>query len=192
MTNADEHDIMKADEGRVEQMHTDYCEHLAAGNRRSPFYILSDEDIAAIKQDIAAIEADEKEFVFNSVSVRGTCFLARDGKVHIKGNVFPDEHSDHPRDKMSVRAVLAHEYYGHRPNRQQYLIEDSVTSDEERDRLASLMWADEFRASYMAAKNAPGLTDEDRQYLIMDAISRAQEAGVSIRYNDYMRRVLYD
>lgn len=173
-------------------MHTDYCEHSAAGNRRSPFYILSDEDIAAIKQDIAAIEADEKEFVFNSVSVRGTCFLARDGKVHIKGNVFPDEHSEHPRDKMSVRAVLAHEYYGHRPNRQQYLIEDSVTSDEERDRLASLMWADEFRASYMAAKNAPGLTDEDRQYLIMDAISRAQEAGVSIRYNAFMRRVLYD
>ncbi|MDE7280889.1 MAG: hypothetical protein K2N36_04010, partial [Ruminiclostridium sp.] len=56
----------------------------------------------------------------------------------------------------------------------------------------SLMWADEFRASYMAAKNAPGLTDEDRQYLIMDAISRAQEAGVPIRYNDFMRRVLYD
>lgn len=173
-------------------MHTDYCEHLASGNRRSPFYVLSDDDIAAIKQEIAAIGADEKDFVFNSESVRGTCFLARDGKVHIKGNVFPDDHSDHPRDKLSVRAVLAHEYYGHRPNRQQYLIEDSVTSDEERSRLISLMWADEFRASYMAAKNAPGLTDEDRQYLIMDAIIRAQEAGVSIRYNDFMRRVLYD
>ena len=70
--------------------------------------------------------------------------------------------------------------------------EDSITFDELRDRLASLMWADEFRASYMAAKNAPGLTDEDRRYLIMDAISRAQEAGVSIRYNDFMRRVLHD
>lgn len=172
-------------------MRTDYREHLAAGSRRSPFYILSDEDIAAIKQEIAAIEADENEFIFNSESVRGTCFLARDGKVHIKGNVFPDENSDHPRDKMSVRAVLAHEYYGHRPNRQRYLIEDSVTSDAERSRLTSLMWADEFRASYMAAKTAPGLTDEDRRYLIMDAISRAQEAGVSIRYNDFMRRVLY-
>lgn len=172
-------------------MRTDYCEHLASGNRRSPFYVLSDEDIAAVKQEIAAIGADENEFVFNSESVRGTCFLARDGKVHIKGNIFPDNYSDHPRDRMSVRAVLAHEYYGHRPNRQQYLIEDSVTSDEERNRLTSLMWADEFRASYMAAKNAPGLTDEDRQYLIMDAISRAKEAGVSIRYNDFMRRVLY-
>lgn len=44
----------------------------------------------------------------------------------------------------------------------------------------------------MAAKNAPGLTAEDRRYLILDAISRAQEAGVSIKYNDFMRRVLYD
>lgn len=93
---------------------------------------------------------------------------------------------------MSVRAVLAHEYYGHRPNRNRYLREDSLTSDKERNRLASLMWADEFRASYMAAKNAPGLTDEDRRYLIMDAVSRAREAGVSIKYNDFMRRVLYD
>lgn len=191
LTNGNERGIIKLDERGVELVRTDYRERLAAGNRRSPFYVLSDEDIAVVKQEIVAIGADENEFVFNSESVRGTCFLARDGMVHIKGNIFPDNYSDHPRDRMSVRAVLAHEYYGHRPNRQQYLIEDSVTSDEERNRLTSLMWADEFRASYMAAKNAPGLTDEDRQYLIMDAISRAKEAGVSIRYNDFMRRVLY-
>lgn len=171
---------------------TEQAERSAAGNRRSPYYVLSDSEIDMIKQEIIAINADPSDFVFNSDSTRGTCFLARDGKVHIKGNIFPDEYSEHPRDKMSVRAVLAHEYYGHRPNRQQYLIEDSVTSDEGRARLASLMWADEFRASYMAAKNAPGLTDEDRRYLIMDAVSRAREAGVSIKYNEFMRRVLYD
>lgn len=117
LTNRNERGIMRLDERRVEQVRTDYCEHLASGNRRSPFYVLSDEDIAAVKQEIAAIGADENEFVFNSESVRGTCFLARDGKVHIKGNIFPDNYSDHPRDRMSVRAVLAHEYYGHRPNR---------------------------------------------------------------------------
>lgn len=166
--------------------------HFASGNRRSPFYVLSEQEIDEIKREIRAIGADESVFVFNSESVRGTCFLARDGKVHIKGNIYPDNNSDHPRDRMSVRAVLAHEYYGHRPNREQYLNEDSVTSEEERCRQASLMWADEFRASYMAAKNAPGLTAEDRRYLILDAISRAQEAGVSIKYNDFMRRVLYD
>lgn len=167
-------------------------ERFSAGNRRSPYYVLNTEEIKTITQEIESIGADKNNFVFNSEAVRGTCFLARDGKVHIKGNILPDEYSEHPRDKMSVRAVLAHEYYGHRPYRKQYLSEDNLTSDEARSRLVSLMWADEFRASYMAAKNAPGLTDEDRKYLIMDAISRAQEAGVSIKYNDFMRRVLYD
>ncbi len=52
-------------------------------------------------------------------------------------------------------------------------------------------WNDEFRASYMAAKNAPNLSVMDRLYLILDAIERAKEAGVSILYNDFIRRCLY-
>ncbi|MMZ66548.1 hypothetical protein D1872_290540 [compost metagenome] len=78
---------------------------------------------------------------------------------------------------MSERAVLAHEYYGHRAY--------SGT------RLPPGSWNDEFRASYMAAKNTPNLTDEDRIYLMLDAIERAKEAGVTIKYNDFMRRILY-
>lgn len=166
-------------------------EHSAAGNRRSPFYILNDNEIDMIKREIASIGANENEFVFNSNATKGTCFLASDGKIHIKGNIFPDEYSVHPRDKLSVRAVLAHEYYGHRPYKEQYLREDSLTSPEELNRLFANAWADEFRASYMAAKNSPNLSDEDRQLLIMDALSRAQEAGITIQYNDFIRRVLY-
>ena len=52
-------------------------------------------------------------------------------------------------------------------------------------------WNDEFRASYMAAKNAPGLSLMDRYYLIQDAIDRAAEANVKIRYNQFMKEVLY-
>jgi hypothetical protein len=78
---------------------------------------------------------------------------------------------------MSERAVLAHEYYGHRNYRYTILEKGS--------------WNDEFRASYMAAKNAPNLSDEDRVYLSSDAIERAKEAGVTIAYNDFIRRVLY-
>lgn len=52
-------------------------------------------------------------------------------------------------------------------------------------------WNDEFRASYMVAKNAPNLSEIDRYHLIQGAISRAQEAGVSIRPNEFMRRILY-
>jgi len=78
---------------------------------------------------------------------------------------------------MSERAVLAHEYYGH--------YKYAPSKFEQGD------WRDEFRASYMAAKNAPNLTDKDKQYLVLDALERANEAGVKIRYNDFIRRILY-
>lgn len=92
---------------------------------------------------------------------------------------------------MSVRAVLAHEYYGHRPYREQYIREDNDTSDGSINKIMARAWADEFRASYMAAKNAPNLSDDDRRLLILDSLSRANEAGISIKYNDFIRRVLY-
>ena len=165
--------------------------HTAAGSRKSPLYELTAEDIEYVKNEIEAIGADVSDFVFNSNVTRGTCFLASDGKVHIKGNIFPDESSTHPRDIMSVRAVLAHEYYGHRPYREQYLREDNDTSLDSINKIMSRAWADEFRASYMAAINAPNLSDDDRYLLIRDALSRAEEAGVSIKYNKYIRRFLY-
>lgn len=165
--------------------------HTAAGNRRSPLYELSEADVKFVQEEITAINANTDDFIFNSNYTRGTCFLASDGKVHIKGNIFPDEYSDHPRDKMSVRAVLAHEYYGHRPYREQYIREDNDTSDESISKIMARAWADEFRASYMAAQNAPNLSDDDRRLLILDSLSRAEEAGISIKYNDFIRRVLY-
>lgn len=166
--------------------------HTASGHRRTPYYKLTHDDIEFVKSEIVAINANVDDFVFNSPITRGTCFLASDNKVYIKGNVFPDEYSEHPRDRLSVRAVLAHEYYGHRPYRKQYLLEDADTSPEAISRITNRAWADEFRASYMAAKNAPSLSKEDKVLLIRDALTRAEEAGVSIKYNSFMRRVLYD
>ena len=43
----------------------------------------------------------------------------------------------------------------------------------------------------MAAKNAPGLSDQDRIFLIMDAMERAKAEGVSIKWNNFMRRTVY-
>lgn len=163
----------------------------AAGNRKSPYHHLTEEEIEFVKSEILSINADVNDFVFNSDVVCGTCFLAIDGKVHIKGNIFPDEYSIHPRDKMSVRAVLAHEYYGHKPYREQYLKEDSDTSPDALNKIMKRMWQDEFRASYMAAKNAPNLTITGRNLLVQDALSRASEAGVTIKYNDFIRRTVY-
>ena len=150
---------------------------MAQGLRKSPFHVLTDAEIKMLKDDIKAIQADESVFVFNDRRVRGTSYIPALDIIAVKGNVFPDFNSTHPRDLLSTRAVLAHEYYGHRPYRETEMgIGD---------------WRDEFRASYMAAKNSPGLTDEDRMYLILDAVERAREAGVSIEYNNYMRGVIY-
>jgi len=137
--------------------------------------MLDDDDIKHIKSEIRAIGADEGVFVFNEG--RQTSYFDKRDVIYVRGDIFPDENSTHPRDLMSVRAVLAHEYYGHRPNRGTALLENS--------------WNDEFRASYLASRNAPNLTDDDRRYLVQDAIQRAREEGVKINYNSFMRRIVY-
>ena len=147
----------------------------AGGLRRSPFIPLTDEEINFLKDEIKAIEAEESVFEF--VNGRATSYRDETDKIYVKKDVFPDLDSIHPRDLLSPRAVLAHEYYGHRANRNSSLDEGS--------------WNDEFRASYMAALNTPNLSDKERAGLILDAIERAREAGVTIKYNEFMRRTLY-
>lgn len=105
-----------------------------------------------------------------------TGYVDATNTFYIRGDVFPVEDAVHPRSVMSTRAVLAHEL-GHQAHRG--------------TKVPVGAWNDEFRASYWAAKNAPTLTLEDRIRLIQDAIARAQEAGVSIRINAFMRRILY-
>ena len=149
---------------------------MANGLRKSPKIKLSDDEKTYILNEINAIEADPDLFIFRDGS--GSGYSDNRDIIFISSNVFPsDDESLHPRDLMSVRAVLAHEYYGHRAYRGTSLEKGS--------------WNDEFRASYIAAKSCPNLTDEDRRYLILDAIERAKEAGIIIRYNDFIRRVLY-
>ena len=149
---------------------------IPSGLRRSPHHILTDQEIELLKQDIISIQADISVFKFNKG--RKTSYDDAADEVRIMGDVFPDDNSIHPRDKMSARAVLAHEYYGHRPYRNAQM------------QLPYGSWNDEFRASYMAAKNAPGLSDDDRKYLLLDALERAKSSGVNIKYNSFMRRVL--
>ena len=87
---------------------------------RTPF---TEDEIEFVKRAIHRIEADESVFVFNNPYhlSDSTCYNFEVDKVFVTRNVFPDTlyGSSHPRDTMG--AVLAHEYYGHRPNRQEYL-----------------------------------------------------------------------
>lgn len=149
---------------------------MANGLRRSPKIKLSDDEKAYILDEINIIGADPDLFIFRDGF--GSGYSDNRDIIFISSNVFPsDDGSLHPRDLMSVRAVLAHEYYGHRAYRGTSLEKGS--------------WNDEFRASYTAAKSCPNLTDEDRRYLILDAIERAREVGIIIKYNGFIRRVLY-
>jgi hypothetical protein len=77
---------------------------------------------------------------------------------------------------MSSKAALGHEL-GHRAHRG--------------TKLPIGAWNDEFRASYWAAKNLPNLSEADRIHLILDAMERAKEAGVTIQVNAFMRKILY-
>lgn len=150
---------------------------MANGLRKPSTSLLTEDEIAHIKSEIRAIDADENVFMFDRIGNTG--FLDELGYIRIGRNVFPDfdSNSVYPTDLMSERAVLAHEYYGHYRHRGTTLPKGS--------------WNDEFRASYDAAKLSPGLSDTDRQYLIMDAMDRARLAGVTIKPNKFMKEVLY-
>jgi hypothetical protein len=149
--------------------------NLPNGLRTAPGHILTDDEIESLKRDIVSIEADESVFKFNIGQRTGYDDVL--DEIRVRGDILPDLSSNHPRDRMSSRAALAHEYYGHRAFRGTSLPNGS--------------WNDEFRASYMAAKNSPNLTDKERRDLILDALERAKEAGVTIKYNDFIRRTLY-
>ncbi len=148
---------------------------LAMGLRKPVDHILTDEEIKSIMIDAEAIGIDVSILRFNKGNATG--FSDARGKINIRGDIMPDITSKIPRDRMSQRAVLAHEYYGHYLNHpSEYEVGD---------------WRDEFRASYDAAVRTPNLTDEDRAYLMLDAYDRAKEAGQTVEYDEVARRIIY-
>lgn len=164
---------------------------MANGMRDMSKTPLSDEEIAFVLKEIKRIGADEKRFVFNDEAhmASSTCYDFVDDLVYVTRNVFPDTKygSTHPRDVMSVGAVLAHEYYGHRSYREEY------RSDwlKGKNFHTTPLWQDECRASITAAKIAPNLSEKEKSDLVMDAIYRAKEYGNLIEMDDFMKGVLY-
>ncbi len=149
--------------------------NMANGGRRSRSYILTDDDIKQVKAEAEAIGVPVDILDFNTGTQTG--FADLKGRINIKGDIFPDDTSRDNRDQMSVRAVLAHEYYGH------YMAHPSPYKVGD--------WRDEFYASYNAAVNAPNLTGEDRARLMIDAYDRAKAAGITKDYDETARRLIY-
>lgn len=149
---------------------------MAGGMRKSYLIPMAEEDKEFVRKEAEQIGI--KPSVIHFRDGHPTAYSDKRDTIFVSSSVFPPEDdSKNPTDLLSVRATLAHEYYGHRANRNTTVAPGS--------------WNDEFRASYMAAKNAPNLTDKDRYYLILDAIERARTAGVAIQYNSFMRKCLY-
>ncbi len=148
---------------------------LALGLRAPASRILTDKEIESILLDADALNIKRSLLRFNTGGRTG--FIDVEQMIDICGDVLPDLTSKIARDRMSQRAVLAHEYYGHflhHPS--EYDIGD---------------WRDEFRASYEAAKNAPNLSPEDRGLLMIDAYDRAREAGVNMEYDNLAKEIIY-
>jgi hypothetical protein len=164
---------------------------LANGMRDTSKKPLTDEEIEFVKSEIKRIHADESVFVFNDTKHihNGTCYNFEEDKIYVTRNVFPDLRypSAHPRDTMSVGAVLAHEYYGHRAFRAEYL--DDLKKGPSFHTMP--LWRDECRASLWAAQTAPGLTQIDRRDLVLDAVFRAKEYGQLIPMDEFMKEALY-
>lgn len=149
--------------------------NMSNGLRTSPLHILSEKEIALIIDDAKLLEIPTKVLRFNVGSQTG--FSDREGVINIRGDILPDETSDNLRDRLSQKAVLAHEYYGHyKSHPSSFRIGD---------------WRDEFRASYRAAIDAPNLSDEERRMLMLDAYDRAKESGVAVKYNKMARKMIY-
>lgn len=149
--------------------------YMSNGLRRSPLHKLDETEIEEIIEIAKQINIPTHLLSFNTGDRTGLDVSG--GKINIRGDIFPDYSSNANRDNMSVKAVLAHEYYGH------YMHRDTE--------LAAGDWRDEFRASYTASINAPNLTAEERRVLMIDAYDRARESGVTVSYNSIARKYIH-
>ena len=151
---------------------------MARGMRRSPHYILTEEDIARLKEEAALINIPLDVLRFNEGKF--TCFSDLNRVIYLRGNVFPDlQYGDNnPIDTMTSRAVLAHEYYGH------YLMYPSPYT--------AKSWEDEFWAHVNAARKAPNLSQEERESLVLAAEEHMRNGNLLFPEYKEMRRVLDD
>ena len=85
-------------------------------------------------------------------------------------DVYPSENGKNANERLSNKAAIAHEIVGHREavmNGSNLKLTDETL--------------DEAQASIRAARFAPGLTPEDRELLLRDAIERLKKEGRRIR-----------
>lgn len=168
-----------------------YPEKPAFGKRNTAGTALSEDEIDFITSEIKRIKADELVFVFNDPerAKEPTCYDPSEDRIFVTRNVFPDTKlaSANPRDTMSVGAVLAREYYGHRECENGSL----AISDDINDSMMMISKKKECRASLIAAQTAPDLTTMERRDLVLDAVYQAQEVGLNVVSSRFMKELIF-
>ena len=98
--------------GDIHFIKQDCNKEMANGVRDMSKTPLSEKEIDFVRSEIYRIKADESIFVFNDEKhiASSTCYDFLGDIIYVTRNVFPDNKfgSTHPRDVMSVGAVLAH------------------------------------------------------------------------------------
>ena len=149
---------------------------MANGQRRSVFLDLTEKEKDFIIEQAKELKIASKHFEFRQG--KPTVYDDENDIIFIGSDIMPStDKNANNRDSMTVKAVLAHEFYGHRQFRNTSLPPQNPI--------------DEFRASYYAAVHAPSLSKEERQSLMRDAIDRANAGGIKLSYNNVMREILY-
>lgn len=152
---------------------------------RKGIHQLTDEEVLLVENEILRLKIDKAYIEIDRTGKYKTHYDEFEDKVIIGYDIIPDdEYPDQKRDILSIGAVLAHEYYGHRPFRDKYI------KDFNEGIFTYGFWEDEYNASYFAARNAPNLTKEERQMLVEDALDRKREANIEVVYDDFIRKIL--
>ena len=143
----------------------DFAMGLRTGKRK-----ITNEEKEFILKEIGRINADRNKFYIDETGLHTTKYSQDDDIIIVGSNVFPDlENPSNMTDKLSVACVLAHEYYGHRSMRDEYLKEEVDTTNTA---------LDEFKASFLAYKDTPNLTDKEREMLLYQAYETAKSGNL--------------
>lgn len=157
-----------------------FSRNMANGQRRSIFTELTPRDKRLVRKAAKQLNIPTDIFYYPApgTGVYQTGYYADFDKIVIAPDVFPsDDGSVINRDVMTMRAVLAHEYYGH------YHFRNT--------RLPMGDARDEIRASYYAAIHAPNLSKVERMQLMQDVLDRASEKGIILNRTKKMKEILY-
>ena len=152
----------------------------AGGKRQKVDRKLTSLEKDYIESEIRAIKADRFKYRFDYGDRTG--YFEDHDIVSICLDVFPDYNSWSHGDLISVRAVLAHEFWGHRYIGVEHPQYAGYPGSAE----------DESLASSTASRTSPGLRKLDKEQLVRDAVFRLKKHGLDTKVGFIDKIRFYD